>query len=116
MIIFPPTSQQNILQAEIDSHHDVILSSVSLPVVDKSSPQDYLITAPKIYHSSHKIIWVHEGFCKYQEEVAVKLADLQLRWLNPLSKTSLSILLDRTNYVLRTAAASTNKVINLRDK
>ena len=99
----------------IDSHHDVIASAVSLPVADLPPDQDNLKTAPKLDLLRQKIIWSEKGIMKYQEEVASKLSEIRQRWLTPSSKTSLSILLDRTNHILKSAAISTNKSIALKE-
>ena len=98
---------------EIDSHHDPILSSVLIPVSEPTDHQTHLQTAPSLKHPRFKIIWSEDGIAKYQEEVASKLAEIRIKWLNPLSKTSLSILLSRTNDILSKTAISTNRSVNL---
>ena len=98
------------------SHHDAFLSSVLIPVTEPLQPEQDLLTAPRMSHSRKKIIWSEEGIFRYQEEVAAKLSDIRSRWLNPLSKTSLSILLSRTNDILCSAATKTNKSVDLNTK
>ena len=91
------------------SHHDAILSTVSIPADTVPPPDQELVTAPKQEYSRIKIMWSEEGILDYQEEVSNKLAEIRLRWLDPLSETSLTILLHRTNDILCEAAVRTNK-------
>ena len=98
---------------EIDSHHDVIISAVNIPTTDDVPPQDDLLTAPKLVQPRHKIVWSEEGIAKYEELAAGLLTDVRMKWLNPLSKTSLSVLLASTNDIFNTCAIATNKSIDL---
>ena len=98
---------------QIDSHHDVILSSFSIPVGDLPSPQDNLITAPRLSIHRHKILWSDEGIVKYKELVAERLSEIRMRWLDPSSKTSLSVLLATTNDILSRSALASNKSVDL---
>ena len=98
---------------EIDSHHDIIMSSVILPVTELQPPSNVLITAPRLHHQRYRILWSPQGISAYQEDVAEKLSQVRLDWLNPLSKTSMSILLARTNEIISTAARAANKFIKL---
>ena len=98
---------------DMDSHHDAILSSVFLPLSPVNTSDKNLVTAPRLDHSRYKILWSEEGIERFQEEVANKLHETRLKWLNPLSKTSLAILLALTNDILSTAAIATNKSVNL---
>ena len=41
------------------------------------------------------------------------LPNVRLKWLNPLSRTSLSVLLESTNNILNRCAAATNKTVDL---
>ena len=98
---------------EIDSHHDIILSSVLIPVGNTPSSTDFLISAPRIDHSRQKIVWSEENLPTYQAQVTSKLAKLRNDWCIPDSSASVSILLSLTNQVLNQAASSTNKSISL---
>ena len=100
---------------DIDSHHDAIVSTVCLPLADLPPVQDNLISAPKLDLLRQKILWSDEGIRDYQEEVDSKLSEIRQRWLTPSSKTSLSILLDRTDHILRSAAISTNKYTTINE-
>ena len=99
---------------EIDSHHDIILSSVTIPAAacPYSTPED-LVSAPIFQHKRQKILWSSEGIAKYEDEVAAKLSECRIKWLNPLSRTSIAILLCQTNSILSTAAMATNKYLDL---
>ena len=98
---------------EIESHHDIIISSVFLPVEELPTPEADLVTAPRMKHTRHKIVWSEDGIARYQEEVAGKLSEIRKKWLNPLSKTSMSILLSLSNETLCKTAILTNKSENL---
>ena len=95
------------------SHHDAILSTVSIPMTPIQPPDQHLCEAPRHNYSRIKILWTDEGVAQYQEEVSPKLAEIRARWLDPLSKTSLSILLQRTNDILNDAAIKTNKSVDM---
>ena len=95
------------------SHHDAILSTVSIPADTVLPPDPDLVTAPKLEYSLIKIMWSEEGIADYQEEVSHKLAEIRSRWLDPLSETSLAVLLYSTNDVLCKAAVKTNKSVNI---
>ena len=98
---------------DMDSHHDAILSTVLLPISEHQEPPQNLVTAPRITHSRQRVVWSEEGTVLYQQEVASKLSEARLNWLSPLSKTSLSVLLFKTNDILNRAACATNKIINI---
>ena len=98
---------------QIDSHHDVILSSISIPVSDLPSPPDDLITAPRLDIHRHKILWYEEGIGMYKQLVAKRLSEIRMRWLEPSSKTSLSVLLASTNDILSRSALASNKSVDL---
>ena len=100
----------------IDSHHDIIISSVTLPVSNHKPVDEDLVIAPKVDHCRHRNVWSEEGIKRFEEEVSHKLSDLRLRWLNPLSRTSLSILLETTNNILNTLAADHNRALDLNEK
>ena len=98
---------------EIDSHHDIILSSITIPLFDQPPTLDNLVTAPRIGYKRHKILWSDEGISDYQNLVSEKLSQIRTRWLDPLSRTSLSVLLSSTNDILSRSAIITNKPIDL---
>ena len=75
-----------------------------------------LLTAPKIPNNRQKVIWSDEGIGKYQDIVETQLSEIRKRWLDPLSPTSLSVLLYSTNNILNKAAIDTNKTVTLAEK
>ena len=98
---------------EIDSHHDIIISSVSLPVTGQVPPEDDTSQAPRAHFPRCKILWSDEGIVKYRDMVTTKLAECRTRWLNPTSVTSLAILFHTTNNILSKSAKTTNKFIDI---
>ena len=98
---------------DMDSHHDAVLSTVFLPINQNNEPRQDLLTAPKLQHSRYKVVWSLDGIAAYQQEVSSMLAEARLTWLNPASKTSLAVLLFKTNEILSKTAQSTNRVIKL---
>ena len=98
---------------DMESHHDAIVSFVSLPVLHHQEEPANLVIAPRVTLPRHKIVWSQEGIALYQQKVSESLCQARMTWLSPLSRTSLSILLLKTNEILTKAAASTNKSIDL---
>ena len=96
----------------IESHHDLILSSFSLPL-DHVEPPPPCLTAPLVPNDRRKTIWSPENVPKYQELISKNLASLRLRWLNPKSRSSVSLLLKLTSEILAMAAATTNETVDL---
>ena len=96
----------------IESHHDLILSSFTLPLDPVENPVA-CSPVPQIKNDRTKTIWSEENIPLYQELIADNLASLRSRWLNPKSRSSVSLLLKLTTDILSMAAASTNKTIDL---
>ena len=96
---------------QVDSKHDIILSSFQLRFNPPSPIQSE--KNPRILNNKHKIIWSEEGILSYRELIAPTLLSLKENWSNPESSISFSILLQCTNEALTSAAKATNKVINL---
>ena len=78
---------------EILSHHDPILSEFVLPLQLSEPNLDNLVTAPRVDIKREKIIWTDDGISAYQSLVAPQLEQLRERWMNPTSRTSMSVLL-----------------------
>ena len=97
----------------INSHHDIVLSSFSLPPKIVSTEAEDLILAPKIPNTRTKIIWDKEGISNYERLVGDNLTRLRDSWCDPDSPASMSILLSSTYSILSSAAAATNHTINL---
>ena len=100
----------------IYSHHDIILSTFSLPPGDKEQSAGDLVTvsAPRMNHQRNKVIWTEEGIEKYSALVSTHLRRIRDTWLDPQSQASMSVLLQLTNSMLSKAASDTNesKVLN----
>ena len=99
--------------SSIDSHHDLLISSASIPTqqldgVDKSEN----ISAPRVENNRERIVWTEEGKFRFHEITSQLLPDIRSRWQAD-SKASLSVLLQTTNFLLQTAASQTNKVVSL---
>ena len=101
----------------VNSHHDVIISSVSIPNNCHKLPNDpENVTAPVVENRRIKIKWTDEGITKYQELVTSRLQLIQQVYLSTndkLSPTNLSLCLQSTNRVLVETATATNRYINL---
>ena len=134
-LLYPKSSQhpENLIsilcrnkEPLIYSHHDLLVSEFSLA----SHPQQALKcsvrlkscnprqnnVAPKVENTRTKVVWSDIGAQEYQTLVQPQLQAIQELWLNPASKSCMSLLLQATNDVMASAAAQTNKVINLNDQ
>ena len=100
----------------VESHHDIILSALKLPVSTNDDDQEDLIVAPKVENNRVKIIWEDDKISDYQEEVSSKLVHLRTTWPSQPSLSQLSILLELSNFILTEAATNTNKHIKLGDQ
>ena len=100
----------------INSHHDLIISSFILTLDSKVVPdQTKNIVAPRIQNDRLKVTWDDEGIEKYKQ-IAPYLSELFLRWNDPSSKSSVSVLLQTTNSFLSHVASKTNQAIALNKK
>ena len=97
----------------IGSHHDVILSTCSLPNAVIPPPSQDLLEAPRVPNHRTKTFWDDEGIEKYEALVGSSLVTLRERWALPSSRSSISLLLSSTYSCLSFAASSTNKSIKL---
>ena len=95
------------------SHHDIIMSSFTIPIKDESPLPANLISAPKCDHSRVKIIWSLEGQNEYSELVGTHLRQAREQWLDASSQISMSVLLSTTNNILSKCATMTNKFVSL---
>ena len=98
---------------DIDSHHDMILSTITMPFEGVPEPEDSLLSAPRVPNTRQRIIWSDENISAYQDLVSPLLKQLRSNWSNPNSPASFSLLLQLTNDALDHAAASTNKTVSL---
>ena len=99
----------------INSHHDILLSSVKLPHrSEENSNEEENITAPRVSNLRTKIMWTDAGIEDYENIVANGLKHIQNLWLASEPSTScLQIALQATNSSMNSAAFMTNKSINL---
>ena len=98
----------------INSHHDLIVSSFSLPASPPTPPSHINITAPRVPNDRQKVIWSDEGISLYKEILGSSLPKLRQRWHEAASSPSImSVLLSSTYSLLQVAAASSNSVIHL---
>ena len=97
--------------ARADSHHDILVSTLTLPYVLASPDPTDNITGPRVQSTKHHITWSDEGITRYQELLANTLPALQTQddTDNAVLTGSASFLLSMTNHLLTTAAKSTNK-------
>ena len=93
----------------IDSTHDAIISSVSLKSVPLPTPSDDNVTAPRIQHTKHKVVWSEEGVIAYQNLLSQSLPSLKSSYEGATEAGSASVLFEVTNSVLTSAAKLTNK-------
>ena len=120
-VILQKTSNPNICQenfvdvmcsktsANVDSKHDIIISSFNLPSLPSSNPQP-ISDVPEVPNTKHKIIWSDSGVESYRDLLVPRLLSLRNDWANPQSPVSFSILLNLTNKALSSAAKATNNV------
>ena len=88
----------------IDSHHDVVISTCTIPCVADALVQPLLNQAPRIENRRHKIAWSEEGLADYESIVSRLLPGIRERWLLSSSQASTSILIQSTNALLSLAA------------
>ena len=99
--------------ALVDSSHDVLVSTCSLPCLPVSEIPCNNITAPKVEHSKHKIVWSEEGIKNYQNLLSRTLPTLELEYADIDLPETASVLFNITNHILTGAAKATNKSIDL---
>ena len=89
-----------LVDSNLDSHHDPILSVVSSPAIPSSPHRDSdNISAPRVDNTRVKIIWSPEGIQEYQKLIQPVLPDLRENWLDSSSTSSISVLLQSTNAI-----------------
>ena len=99
----------------VESHHDIIISSIILPVQDVLNQHQDLTAAPKVPNNRVKISWNDDMIPEYQRQVSENLSSLRQVWSDPLTKSSLSLLLELSSSVLSQAAVATNNHVRLGD-
>ena len=97
----------------INSHHDMLVSSWSVPHMSFQDTSEDNIVAPKVDNKRLKVLWSDAGIEEYQSIVAPHLSRLQNLWLTSPTRTQISLVLEATNNVLSVSAAKTNKTVYL---
>ena len=97
----------------ITSHHDIIVSSFSLPKMQENQALEPAASAPRMSNNRVKIMWSEDGIAQYRSCAAPLLQKLRDTWLHSESESSVSILLGATNAFLSLCAKSTNKHLDL---
>ena len=98
----------------VDSHHDLVVSTMSIPSVTPSPIQrSSNVQAPQVPNTRQKIIWSVDGIQEYHQILAHHLPQIRERWLDPSSPSSMSILFQLTNMIMSETAAMFNKVVSL---
>ena len=94
---------------ELLSHHDVILSSFTIPCEEISPNSGNLVTAPRCNINRNKIFWSEDGQAKYSELVSPYLREVRNNWLNQNCQASMSVLISVTNKIMSKCATITNQ-------
>ena len=98
---------------EVDSHHDALISSILVPLSDKSEEVEGLIVAPRVTNNRQKVVWSEDSILNYQHLVVPQLQKLRKDWFIPNSPVSFSILLSLTNDIFNQGASKTCKVTSM---
>ena len=118
---FPNQIQESLLKiicsktdTNVDSSHDVILTSLIIPPIPSSLPDSSEnIVAPRVSLNRHKVLWTNEGKEEYQQLLAHTLPALQELDYDGLLPGAASMLFHTTNHILTAAATQTNKIIDI---
>ena len=102
-----------LLDPQIDSHHDLLLSLCSFPRKKQVPDISKNIVAPKIKNKRCKVFWSENGIAEYETITSRLLPDLRTRWMSSSSQALTSVLLQSTNFLLQQAASVSNKVVSL---
>ena len=97
----------------VNSHHDLLHSTIPLPPLASVALSENLVEAPKVQNTRVKIAWDENGISNFEDYVGPNLARLRKLWVPPFSPASFSLLLCATNDALSLAAQATNKVLDL---
>ena len=99
----------------INSHHDLIVSTFVLPIVfSAASPPTSIV--PSIPNNRIRIKWLTEAIPTYQSLLGQSLTGLRERWYETSSRSCVSLLLQVTSDILRSASSSSNTSISLSEK
>ena len=95
----------------VDSSHDVLVSSVSLPHHPQHIELSHNIKAPRVQNTKHKVHWSDQGILDYEDLLARTLPDLQDGYCDVTDPEVASVLFRVTNHVLTEAAKKTNDFV-----
>ena len=98
--------------SRVDSKYDAIHTIFNLPVVSKSSQENFS-SNHEVLNTKHRIHWNENFVPDYQELITTRLLQIQEDWSNPSSPISFSLLLALTNDALTSAAKLTQKYTDL---
>ena len=97
----------------IDSSHDALLSTFSLPLQPIQEPTSDNIEAPRVHLARHKILWSEAGISEYQKLLSQSLPPLLTDYRDTTEPEVATILFKVTNNILNEAAKSTNKHVEV---
>ena len=97
----------------IESHHDLIITSWSIPYISNYHKSTENVVAPRIPNNRTRITWSDPGIEMYESLVNPQLKRLQDLWLQSPTRSSLSLLIQATNNILTTSATATNRSTDL---
>ena len=90
----------------VSSHHDVLLSTFSVPPAHSPTPEDNPL-APRVDNRRVKIHWTETGIEHFKTSVDQNLTRMRSNWLDPSSPALMSVLLQSTNDFLDKCARNT---------
>ena len=95
----------------VDSHHDVLLSSWSVMPELEAQESVTNMSAPRLVNQRHKVLWTDKGIYDYQNLIRPHLSRLQATWLSgKTTRNCISMLLLSANDVLTSCARACNSV------
>ena len=89
----------------IDSHHDVLISTCTIPSYTSPSVQPHFHPAPRVENGRHRVAWTDKGIAEYEMIVSRLLPGIRHKLFSS-SQVSTSMLLQSTNTLLSLAASS----------
>ena len=95
----------------VDSSHDAIISTFTLPPKPVPEVSSDNIVAPRVLHTKFKVLWSEEGIRDYQNLLSTALPSLQSDYWDVSVPEAASVLFKVTNHILNEAAKITNKCI-----
>ena len=97
---------------DINSHHDPIVSTFSLPNSIPTVAPD-VSDIPTVANTRMRVWWSTENIPTYQRLACQSLSDIRNRWAVPSSRSCVSLLIKLTSEILNSAATSSNSSTSL---